>query len=313
MSESIRVECSVDFDDEWRQEECHWLCDRFFMLSWKVRETPSVACVAKEFYYRFGPYSTNYNDYNRILVDETTNKVLGTRVQKWTYRLDFDTLLNDDPVKGGLQQLYSAGCITIYMKAKDSNGVVYTAHDTLSYSLELPPDPSINLTIKRKSAEYVICSWEEATASLEVSPVAGYNIELLYCPVGNTEFKPLEGLTTEVDAEGKLKLIKLPDNDSTELYLENPELTSVYFNPRELGFEKGDRYKFVIYPYTHHEGALLSSLGAEAEENKFTLGVVRVKTVSGWVEGQVWIKTLKGWQEAEAVFTNTPDGWKESI
>lgn len=308
MSESIRVECSVKFEDEWRQEECHWLYNRFFRLAWTVREKVADACKAKEFYYRFGPYSTNYNDYKRIYANETTNKVIGAGTQRWTHFLNFNTLTNSE-----LRELESTGCVTVYIKAQDNDGVVYTAHDTIEYSLELPPDPSINVTIQKTASDYVICSWDRAEESIEASPVAGYAVDLLHCPKGETKFNHIKGIEKEVDDEGKIKLVKLPDSTNTEIYLESPELTSVYFSPKAFGFDKRDRYKFIIYPYTHYEGALLSTIGIESDTNEFTLGIVRVKTESGWQEGQVWVKTHKGWQEAEAVYTKTANGWKESI
>jgi hypothetical protein len=119
----------------------------------------------------------------------------------------------------------------------------------------------------------------------------------------------------------KEKLEELLSNDfsmesqhtKSEVRIENPLTTEFYFNPKHLDIKPSDHYKFVIRPYSHYEGALISNEGTESEVYKVRPGFVHVKTANGWEAGQVWVYTEKGWIVAEAVYTKTADGWKEAI
>lgn len=96
-----------------------------------------------------------------------------------------------------------------------------------------------------------------------------------------------------------------------------------YFTPKNLGIMPGDSYKFIIYPYSHYEGALIGTKGAEHTEGT-SKGVVRVKTADSWVEGQVWVcvsapvePNKVKWVQAEAIYAMADDGtgkgvWKEA-
>jgi hypothetical protein len=94
-----------------------------------------------------------------------------------------------------------------------------------------------------------------------------------------------------------------------------------YFTPKDLGIKPGDSYKFIIYPYSHYEGALIGTKGAEHTEVT-SKGVVRVKAPNNkWVEGQVWVyantKSGAKWVQAEAIYVMADDGtgkgvWKEA-
>ena len=94
----------------------------------------------------------------------------------------------------------------------------------------------------------------------------------------------------------------------------------IYFTPKELNIMPGDSYKFIVYPYSHYEGSLLSTNGLVYTEGT-SKGVVRVKGANGkWVEGQVWVcvsapaepNKIK-WIQAEAIYVKTADSWQESI
>ena len=155
-------------------------------------------------------------------------------------------------------------------------------------------------------------------------------IELKYQPRYTEGFISMRGLKLET-LEGRTYLIKDPEykeevpdatgsdlvlyskDSQTEVYLEGGDSTHFYFNPKvDLGLKGGDKYKFIIYPYSHYEGALLGNPYSESDDNEVANGVVHVKTADGWVEGQVWVMTADGWKEAEAVYTKTEDGWMES-
>lgn len=337
MAETITVECSVDFDDELEQVDCHWNYKRFFNITCKVTGTH----YSTQLYYRFGNRSEN-------VINNVSAKTVGN-VTIYSYRLDFSNL--------DLEALASAGKITVY--AKVNNNDTYTGTCSYDYYLEMPPktydkSEAADVKLTRISADHIICSWPAATAFSEDedgASVAGYAVELLCCKVGTDEFKHLHIDKELVD--GKYRLIKVNteekifsdpteevlNNDfilesnltAVEAYLDNlnnTDVTEVYFNPRELGIEKDDDFQMIVYPYTVYgsylEGqevkhsALLTNAGTSTAEMKFKLGVVRVKTEGGWVEGQVWVmaKDNNGnnkWVEADGVFVNTANGWQESI
>ena len=89
---------------------------------------------------------------------------------------------------------------------------------------------------------------------------------------------------------------------------------------------RGDKYKFVIYPHSRYEGYYLVGAGANSDLNEVSKGVVRVKTDKGWIEGQVWVcindvtqetPDKPKWVAAEVLYVATAgeDGkisWKEA-
>lgn len=346
--ENIKLSCSVEFDDEWFQKDCHWLYNRFFNLTW------TAYCVGVDLdeywlYYRLGPKSANDSDYIKIEKNQVIEKSTGSK-KCWTYQLDFSSFSNED-----LHALHDSGCITVYIKATDivnKTDRYYSAYATLQYDLELPPKDIPEVSLNRVSADHIICSWTKAEtvfSDTDSASVAGYVVELFHRPVGSDTYKRISGLGKQQDANGKWKLIKLPDTQedikvpdvlegeeeiisfigsgtTSEIYLDGADTTEVYFRPRDFGIEKKDYFKFVVFPYivyscfldteeqTNKPGAFLGPQdGTESKEMEFKLGVVRVKTESGWVEGQVWVYTEKGWVEADGVYAKTTDGWQESI
>jgi hypothetical protein len=99
----------------------------------------------------------------------------------------------------------------------------------------------------------------------------------------------------------------------TENGIEFPPTTEqFYFIPKTLGILPGSSYQIRIYPYSHYEGALISTKGTDSGIIDVPKGIVRVKTANGWVEGQVWVMTESGWKNAEVIYAKTADGWKEA-
>jgi hypothetical protein len=175
-----------------------------------------------------------------------------------------------------------------------------------------------------------------------VDELDGYIIKLKHKPEGTSQFVPIVGLGLgNYGEEENVKLIKLPEDtsdlripevqegeeeihsylglaarypeDTAEVYLNGPDKTKIYLNPKDFGINGGDAYKVMVYPCFHiGEHSRLSNQGIEFIVGKVSKGIVRVKTANGWVEGQVWVKTKSGWKEAESVYTKTADGWKEA-
>ncbi len=102
----------------------------------------------------------------------------------------------------------------------------------------------------------------------------------------------------------------------SEVRIENPLKTEFFFNPKHLNLKPSDHYKFIIRPYSHYEGALISNDGTESDVYKVRPGFAHIRTANGWEAGQVWIYTNTNdgprWVVAEALYTKTADGWKEA-
>lgn len=351
MAEQIKVEYSVDFDDEWLQEDCHWKYDRFFILTWKVwsgpitnintgEVSPGISYVdgaKRKLYYWVG-------DNNRVRITSYKTAINNTaewgeglirKLETFTYRLnlssiDIDKLLAARTPEGWLP-------ITLYTEITDVYDNIHKFDEfTFSdYYLELPPKSLTNIKtdLITDNPGELICSWDKPKVYNDnIDDLNGYCIELLYKPTDSEEVK-LSNLAWNKEElnNGKYKLTKIsntvPDSvipegeevvsligqgATSEVYIENPGHTNFYFTPKELGIKPGDSYKFIIYPYAEFEGARLTNDGS-GREGKVSKGVVRVRTSSGWVEGQVWVCTEKGWTMAESIYTKTAAGWKEAI
>ena len=325
--------CSIESDYSFEQKDCHWELIRFFRLTWDKSEGAVL-------YYRLGEYTGNIYDYKSI----DTAKVY-TKYNSYIYELPISTFSYDELAAAR----DSEGWITLTVY----NGSKYKTF-TKFYLLELPPVQVGSATAEKIiTPEYVTNNpgeikvhWSDKSfieldgSDAENSPdsLDGYSIELFYKPEKATEFIQLKGITwdTEELAKGIYKLIKDPnysepagvansENEASfvsahtmsEVYIENPLSTNFYFTPKTLGILPGSEYQIKVYPYSHYEGALISSTEAESDIIKVPKGIVRVFNGTAWVEGQVWVMTEKGWVEAESIYTMTDDGtgkgvWKET-
>jgi hypothetical protein len=337
------AECSIDFDDSWIQEGCHWKYERFFNFTWTTNETTFSEIQRCKLYFRIGGYSENTSDYTQISSDYYTKKTSGN-VTTYSYTLPFSALSDDD-----LKKLYTEGKITAYMVVTYTYAIVFTQEATASYefpySLELAPEgpDTSSIKIKKFSSKKIRCTWDPATGSpadldagSDPSPVSGYCVELLRCPAGSATFSNVDCLVLE-ERSGAQWLsrdvsLAIPECKcdaeqtfygpiSTEVYLLGEDSTTIYFNPVELGFTRKDTFKFIIRPFTVYnnnyagalEGALLGNAGVESAVEDVITGVMRVKTADGWRGGITWVKTENGWKEASGIYIKTDKGWKESV
>ena len=342
-----KLECTIEFDYEFFQEECHWDLYRFFRICFKTLD-PSLSS-SKELYYKLGNYvevpsgTSPLNYYTRIYAGNQNLFTLDSNT--WVYHLnisemDQPTLVSNRDSEGNFK-------ITAYLKS-GSNIV----HETFSTRLELPPTlaetkpsselPNIQTEYVKSNPGESLCSWNPATVAdcsannlHDVDTVDGYSIEIFYKPEDATEYVQLKGIKwNEAElAKGIYKLVKDPTyvepevvyatslgseasfestHTMSEVYIENPLSTNFYFTPKTLGILPGSTYQIRIYPYSHYEGALISTQGTSSNEIDVPKGIVRVKTSTGWVEGIVYVMTADGWKEADSIYTMTADGWKET-
>lgn len=368
MAEPLKLECSIDFEDEWRQLECHWDYKRFFTIKCKlfhgacydtsgnkISEGESLGfengLEALKFYYQV-------QNGSQVTVQETfytspTQKErysLGCSRNATTYecRIPFENFN-----LAALCAVY--GSITARVVAKNTAGKTYEqtcsinkGATKLPYYLELAPTISGSILVKKETSTRTLCSWPKAVAAATQSPVHGYCVELRYQPGGKGAFNVIEGLTAvkegtsywlrksaapatasleALEGEPPIESYEVPGDD-VEVYIPSAEVTSVYFNPTELGIEKNDQIRVAVYPYTvygshvedetDHEsilsGTLLTGAGLQSEVENKSVGLVRIKVgTNDYREGQVWVKTSSGWKEACGVYTKTSSGWKESI
>ena len=317
-----KLSCSIDFNDEWIQDGCHWKYDRIFTITTKSSLNSGTLAVS----YTLG----NSVSYTTEYLTELKNGVYELRLSSF-YHEDLASLRDED------------GYLKITAKATRGS---YEATDTYEYLLKLPPKcPLTNLKVETvsDSAAFSKCSWTApGVFDSDLDAVHGYCIELYHKPAGETNFTVISGLqvrqATISSLEGTGSIIYKDattitafGETGTEIYLSN---TSFYFEAKQLGINPGDKYAVRVYPYFVYSsylekqsngsyeskhGAYLSSHYTEVN-NKTSKGIVRVKkSATEWVEGQVWVcvKDLTSpsgikWVEAEAIYTKTNDGWKEA-
>lgn len=372
MAEPLKLNCSIDFDEDWIQTGCHWNCARFFDFTCDISHgdiysnkegttvlTTGAAINKVEFYYCLGAYKevSNLLSYYTMIPSTEVSVVTTTvedvalstfrKVSNYNYQLYFSSLTDAQ-----LAALYTSGCVTLYIKAADKAGTVYTGHYTMPYSLEAPPKIEGEVFVKKLSSRKFLCSWPKAEDTFENSPVAGYCFELKHRPAGTSSYKNINNLTLATDENGDYKIIKkaiesselkipealeneepiisyIGEGASREVYLPGVDTTSVYFDPQEFGIESKDLFRVTIYPYIVYSSynnyddqgkvvsvepsALLSGSSISSPGEDGKAGLVRIKTSKGWVEGQVWVKTASGWKEASMVYSKSADGWKETI
>ena len=268
MAEPIRFNCSINVDDSWYHEDCHWKHNRFFNFTWKVTSGDIVNIINEvvlsgtaiatklgttkviSFYYRIGGYKTATTDYKQVtptLVHDSpalnTEAVLASvaplyrQTSTYKYTLDFSSFSDAE-----LLSLYKEGCITIYVQAAGADGKTYSGYFTLPYDLELAPNfsNSAEAIVKRKSSTKFICSWpkaEEAIAAGDTTDgtgISGYCVEIQHCLRKGDTFNPVKGITCETDADGNYKIVKLqPEVQVTAL---DDEVTSYIVN-KDAGSE----------------------------------------------------------------------------
>lgn len=368
----LKVECSIDFDDEWIQEGCHWNYKRFFDLTWKIWSGPLTNISTGEnvsgrgYSDRYFYYSLSGDTDTSILSSNCSKSVINDApwVEGFTRKLEifkYRLYVSNIPTERLVTAAKKGFNITAKVNVKDYNDQTISSSCKYECSdFELPPKLINNIVIDRKSADHIICSWEKAEPTVESSvDVAGYAIELFGKKKDDNTFKQISDLAiTKVD--GKYKLVRATNNltnytfadandieeddnitfigcgDTLEAFIDDPDTTEVYFSPRDFEItpghylDKDDDFQIVVYPYIVYScyldlndrpcvqhGALLTNNGTSSEKVKFKLGVVRVKTEGGWVEGQVWVMTADGWKEADSVYAMVDDGtgkgvWKEA-
>lgn len=342
-----KLECLVDFDYDLIQDDCHWDLDRYFRFTFKVLDTELLKNSTPEFYYSFGDYQKvptgkPYLDYYSKV---PSSYLIYNKNNIWIYHLRVSDM--NQIQLANLRD--NAGNLKVTALIRVSGNI---AHETFSQYLELPPTlevkrpdselPNIQTDYVKANPGEFICTWSPATVVTcganeitGVDTVDGYSIEVFYKPEKADDFIQLKGITWNKDelANGVYKLIKDPDykepefsaspdltkdfslesqHTMSEVCIETPLKTEFFFTPKTLGILPGSSYQFRIYPYSHYEGALISTKGTDSGIIDVPKGIVRVKTASGWVEGQVWVMTESGWKNAEVIYTKTADGWKEA-
>jgi hypothetical protein len=355
------LECFIDFDDEWIQEDCHWKYDRIFTITYKIANDFSFGNNIPEFYYSVG--TTEYR------VEETTDDTYtegklfhkaGTRT--WTFELRLSSISNEVL----LAARTSDGWLDVAarLSVKDTSGVIHQAATvyvdqnikeinpeyTSGYLLELAPKHPI----ENLKTEVVInnpgelkCSWNKATTIDDnaADSVDGYTVEMKHCLADNDHTKEenyfyVENLAWDSEAlkEGKYKLIRtaetpidvnvpeaeegeeeiitfVSDLINTEVYIDGANNNQFYFEPKQLGLDKGDYYKFIIYPYSHYfsENTLIMPDGTESNTREVPNGIFHVFNGTHWVEGVVYVMVYDEverknvWKIADSIYVMTED------
>ena len=338
---SDKIKCSIDFDDEWIQEDCHWKLKRL------VYFTFTTDAANPHFY-----YSLLKNNPSEVQID---NKDIVKKGNTYTYVLDLSNHLSD--ILESPENYLTDDWLTVSATCAVDGLPEFFSKD---YYLKVAPREISQLDIK---LEYVTerpgevcCSWMEYWENTEEKYLKGSSVEMFHRPAGESEFvkvgflkwdekkfeddpyyhyiikdTELENSTNEyinnctIAEDETVYMNLLP---GSELYLGQSDFFSFNFNPKELGIKPGDEYEFRIYPYnvycshfTHDEdenicgtdiSALLTNDGTLSSIRKVPKGIVRVKVGEDWKEGQVWVMKDGQWKEAEAVYVMNEGTWKEA-
>ena len=344
---TTNLACSIDFDDEWTQEDCHWNYKRVFTITWFV---PNIyEAVSKSFYYRFG----GAKDGNYVSVDNIKQEA-AQNGSKYTYHL---YLVENDNLA---QYRDEDGFIKIYAKISvipnladittkveletNFKTKLPAAEEADGYLLELPPKQLKEVTIENNittAPGSYTCKWtlqDEPYYNNPTESIAGFCIELSKSEDGET-FTGITGLSWNQEKLGQdppvYELVRTtivpPAFDdggtgidecsyssvrsSKEIYLENPDVRSFDFSPDDLGIEKGESYRITVYPYTVY-GSYLQCYeegGLEVAENvPGTKLASDGRSSDGEVpKGIVHVFDGNGWREG-FVWVRTDSGWQEA-
>lgn len=333
--------CSIDFDEEWIQEDCHWKLNRLIIFTFTTDDPTS------EFHYGFGKDGNSRVQIPRNLI--TVKNDTYTYVLNLSEKLNTILLAPEDYLNAEKNYL----TIEAIIAEEDGNIPSFFYKD---YYLKLAPRtiPGMDITLEyiTERPGEVECScmdyWDDTSDDI----LKGYSVEMFHRPAGKSEFEKVGFLKwdeeklkedpyyhyivkdTELEksikdytpVEGETVYMNLLPG--SELYLKQADFFRFSFNPKELGIKPGDEYEFRIYPYnvycshfTHDEdgnicgtdiSALITNDGTLSSVRKVPKGIVRVKVGEDWKEGQVWVMKDGQWKEAEAVYVMNESTWKEA-
>lgn len=220
----------------------------------------------------------NPSNPSNINIGYTKNRF--TIKENWNITWSRGTQANDSsPIEGYRIRIYK-GANTIPIK--DSSGTIIASETSKGnkdycYDFENPAWTIV---------QYVVADDDERDSIIPANKVASYDFN------GNG---------------------RLDAGDSVYVQTNNLD-TTFTIDPVQNGFVAGDTVKIMLHAYTRNGlGSKLWSSGVYS--SVFTVqnaGVMRVKTSSGWKEGQVYVKVDGGWKEADVVKVKTSAGWKES-
>ena len=333
-----KVRCSIDIEEEWIQEGCHWKLTRLVYFTFKILDT-SLTNIS--FSYKLG----NAAD---VTITPINNK----------YILNLSELL--DTISNSPETYLDEDQNFLTISTKATAGTTTLGSASYDYWLKLAPRVMPNLDI---ALEYVTerpgeveCSWMDYWENTGDKYLKGYSVEMFYRPAGESDFVKVGFLKwdekkfeddpyyhyiikdTELEkstndyinncATAEDETVYMNLLPGSELYLEQADFFWFRCNPRELGVNPGDEYEFRIYPYNAYcshfvhddEGnicgtdisALLANEGVLSGDRKVPKGIVRVKVGNDWKEGQVWVMKDGQWKEAQAVYVMNEGIWKEA-
>jgi hypothetical protein len=287
IAEPIKIECSVEYDDEWIQQDCHWEVRRFFRLVFNINN-PDVYQI--QLFCRFDKepisdltFDTPNKDsttgkYGKYIYLSTTNDNCFSKstARGWKYIYELGFIEPEEIYQELINNRHEDGHITVtaYITALDKSGSHIEAHSSLRYYLQLPAEgPITELSTYRpvispNEEEYpgdFVCEWNLVSPPTEneADSVDGYCIELDHKPEDAEEFSRVLGLKVDRWTEEPRSYYLTYDEgaNNPEAYLEldadddytpNEDGTTktikLYFTPEDVGVKNGE-YRFNIFPY----------------------------------------------------------------
>jgi hypothetical protein len=342
MSDKVRY--SIDFNDEWIQEDCHWKLDRIFTISCELLDS-SIKNPKLEYTLLADGAAALYmgsstNIYNNKIV--CTAKLSDSR-------LEFDRY-SDPENQNPDYNINTIDFIELLCRV-NANGSYIGGDYNKSFSIvKAPPkmyqDTELTIGYVVDNPGEVKCSWKPYQDLFKNSGnLRGYNIELYHRQAGKTSEADFERVgflkwDEESRSEGIYKLVvdsELEDsytpiageevymnlNPGTELYIPDPNITEFYFTPKYFKIRKfnnedtqinpGDEYEFRIYPYNIYSSYLEYTDGnnANAYPSSFITYDGTYSDPIKVPKGIVRVKVGEDWKEGQ-VWVMKGGQWKEA-
>jgi hypothetical protein len=225
---SMKLECSIDYDDEWIQEDCHWKYDRIFTFTCKLylgdltdittgSVLPGSSYTSRAFNISF---EENHADYKFITVQPKVktyqvpfNENYTRKLEVLTYTARASTLVN-------YMNRDSAGDLTVTLKigTLSTEGIRQDSIIQEIIPYQVPPKQITKVTpslVVSNPGELKITWTKPDVYNDDSDSVHGYCVEVDSCPAEGVTgtFSPVKGLKWDEEQleVGKYVLVKDPN------------------------------------------------------------------------------------------------------
>jgi hypothetical protein len=264
LVEPIKVEGSIDYDEDWNQEDCHWALDRIFTVTYKIYYgdltsqsgivLPGETYSDEELYYNIGldatPIYLSSEEINQSIKSYETvryksNYTRRLKIIKYSVKVsDFldksnnsslKTLINDN---GELRVLFT-------LSYKNNFNLSTSCQVSKTFILDYPPNEidKSNFTQSKvtgaNNSDKILYYWDIPEDNSNEVSLAGYCVEVER-KVGENNWEKIRGLTFDATSRNINAIDGTTGITSYELLLD-PD----YKNPFEEATPAGVEMTFV--------------------------------------------------------------------